>query len=190
MVFGCFIKDLLIRVISNLTKHSSSEKMKEIKPMTVTVLTVLLITSLMALSAYATTVSTFTLSSSSAQMPIMLPKGTSFNGSILTTGTIRFWVNAPDGAQIVNLGLIDRTATFSFVAQKDGNYSLNFESGLPSSGSVQVTFSYTTNPDLPESNNSTGTPLTYLPIPIVIAVVGSILIIFFGRRRNKKQHTA
>ena len=162
--------------------------MRKIKNLAWITTSLLLIMAVTTLSSYAATVPTFTLSAQSSQLKYTLPAGTTFNGSISTTATIRFWVNAPNGAQIVNLGLIDRTAAFSFVAQKDGNYSLNFESGLPSSGSVQVTFSYTTNPDLPESNNSTGTPLTYLPIPIVIAVVGSILIIFFGRRRSKKQN--
>ena len=159
--------------------------MKKTKLLTCTVLTALLIMSLTALSAFATTVPAFTLSSSSAQSQIMLPSGTTFNGSISTTGTVRFWVSAPNGAQIVNLGLIDKTTTFSFVAQQTGNYTLNFENDMPNS--IQVDFSYTTNPDISGSNNSTGTPLSYLPIPIIIAVFGSILIIFFVRRKSKNQ---
>jgi hypothetical protein len=161
--------------------------MKKIKLVIFTVLLAVLIMSLMALSVFATTVSTFTLSSSSTQLPIMLPTGTTFNGSISTTGTVRFWVNAPNGAQIVNLGLIDKDASFSFVSQQNGNYTLNFENDL--STSIQVTLSYATKPDIFAGNNSTATPLSYLLIPIVIAVFGCILIIFFVRRKSKKQES-
>lgn len=137
----------------------------------------------MALLASATTLPVITLSASSAQLPISLPKGTLFNGSISTTGTVRFWVNAPNGAQIVNLGLIDKTKTFSFIAQQNGNYTLNFENDLTKS--IQITFSYVTDPDISSGNDSTGIPIIYLMISIVIAILGSILIIFFVRRKNR-----
>ena len=137
----------------------------------------------MTLLASATALPAITLSASSAQLPIMLPTGTTVNGSISTTGTVRFWVSAPNGAQIVNLGLIDKTTTFSFVANQNGNYTMNFENGL--TNSIQVTFSYITNPDISSDNNSTGIPLVYLVISIVIAALGSILIFFFVRRKNK-----
>jgi hypothetical protein len=158
--------------------------MKKTRILTSTATTTLLIISLVALSASAATVSTFTLSSSGVRLPIMLPNGTTFNGSISTTGTVRFWVNDPNGAQIANLGLIDKATTFSFVAQQTGNYTMNFENDLPSS--IQVTFSYVTNPDL-SGSSSTGTPIFYLLIPIVIAVLGCILIIYFVRRKNKNR---
>jgi hypothetical protein len=137
----------------------------------------------MAFLVSATTLPAITLSASSAQLPIFLPLGTTFNGSISTSGTVRFWVSAPNGAQIVNLGLIDKTTTFSFVANQNGNYTLNFEKDF--TNSIQVTFSYTTNPDISDGNNSAGTPPVYLVISIVIAVLGSILIIFLVRRKNK-----
>jgi hypothetical protein len=114
----------------------------------------------------------------------MLPNGTTFNGSISTTGTVRFWVNDPNGAQIANLGLIDKATTFSFVAQQTGNYTMNFENDLPTS--IQVTFSYVTNPDI-SGSSSNGAPVFYLLIPIVIAVLGCILIIYFVRRKNKNR---
>lgn len=136
-----------------------------------------------ALLASATTLPAITLSASSAQLPIILPTGTTFNGSISTTGTVRFWVTAPNGVQIVKLGLIDTTTTFSFVANQNGNYTMNFENGLINP--TQVTFSYVTDPDIPSVNNSTGIPLVYLLLSIIIAVLGSILIIFFVRRKNK-----
>ncbi len=158
--------------------------MKNIKLFAFSLLLVLLLVlSLMALSASATTLPAFTLSSSSVQIPIVLPMGTTFNGSITTSGTIRVWGSDPNGSNIFNLGLVDKTATFSFVAQQDGNYTLNFENDLPNS--VQVSFSYTTNPALPEYNS--GIPLFYLAIPIIIAIVGSSLIIFFGRHKRKKE---
>ena len=137
--------------------------------------------SLMPLVASATTLPAITLSASSAQLPIMLPTGTTVNGSISTTGTVRFWVTAPNGVQIVKLGLIDTTTTFSFVANQNGNYTMNFENGL--TNPIQVTFSYVTDPDISGGSSSTGIP--YKVISIVIAALGSTLIIFFVRRKNK-----
>jgi hypothetical protein len=139
--------------------------------------------SFMTLVASATTLPTITLSASSAQLPIILPTGTTVNGSILTI--VRFWVSAPNGAQIVNLGLIDKTTTFSFVANQNGNYTMNFENGL--TNSIQVTFSYVTDPDILGGSSSTEIPLVYKVISIVIAALGSTLIIFFVRRKNKLQ---
>jgi hypothetical protein len=163
--------------------------MKIAKLIASTTLTALLIASLMSFAVSATTIPTFVLSSSGAQLPIVLPKGTTFNGSISTTGTIRFWVNDPNGAQIVNLGLIDKSASFGFISLQDGNYTLNFENDLPNSNPIQVTFSYTTNPDISTGNSSTGTPTIYILISVIVAIVGSILIIFFIRRKGKKQAT-
>ena len=157
--------------------------MKKIKILYHIAITILLIMSFMALLASATTLPAISLSASSAQLPIMLPTGTIFNGSISTTGTVRFWVNAPNGAQIVNLGLIDKTSAFSFVANQNGNYTLNFENDL--TNSIQVTFSYITNPDILAGNNSTGIPPVYIVVSIVIVVFGSVLIIFLVRRKNK-----
>jgi len=157
--------------------------MKKIKILTSFAITGLLIMSFMALFASAITLPAIALSASSAQLPIMLPTGTTFNGSISTTGTVRFWVSAPNGAQIVNLGLIEKTTAFSFVSNQNGNYTMNFENDL--TNSIQVTFSYTTNPDISASNNSNGIPLDYLVISLVIAVLGIILIIFLVRRKNK-----
>jgi hypothetical protein len=106
-----------------------------------------------------------------------------FNGSISTTGPVRFWVNAPNGVQIVNLGLIDEAATFGFVAQLTGNYTLNFENDLHNP--VQVSFSFTTDPDISSNNNSASTPLINLVITAIIAVVGGVLIFVFMRRRRQ-----
>ncbi len=136
----------------------------------------------MALFASATNLPAITLSASSAQLPIMLPAGAMFNGSISTTGTVRFWVNDPNGAQIVNLGLIDKTGAFSFVANQYGNYTMNFENDL--TNSIQVTFSYITNPDISARNNSSGIPPVYLFYSIVIAFLGIIMIIFLVRRKK------
>jgi hypothetical protein len=161
--------------------------MKKTKLLTLTLLTALLIMSWTTLSAFATTVPTFTVSPlSTSQVPVVLPTGTTFNGSISVTGTVRFWVSDPNGAQIVNLGLIDNTAKFSFVSQQNGNYTMNFENDQPNADPVQVTLSFVTNPDI-SAGNSTGTPLIYFIILVVIAVVGSILIIFLVRRKNKNR---
>jgi hypothetical protein len=96
-------------------------------------------------------------------------------------------VSDPQGFQIVNLGLIDQKATFGFVAQQIGNYTLNFENDLPAA--VQVTFSYETSPEVP-INNSTFIPLVYLSIPIAVAVIGSVLIFVLLRRKRKPDGTA
>ena len=153
-----------------------------------TTLAVLLLASLMAVSAFATTVPTFTLSASSNQLQYVLPQGTTFNGTISTTGSVQFWVSDPNYAEIVNLGIIDKTTTFSFVAQQNGTYTLNFENDL--SNSIDVTFSYVTNPEIPGSNNSTGTSQSYVLITVIIAVFGSLLIIFVLHRKSKTQTTA
>ena len=156
--------------------------MRKIKISISLVSSLLLVLAITTLSASATTIPAFTLSAQSSQLKYTLPAETTFNGSISTTGTIRFWVSDPNGFQIVNLGLIDQEATFSFVAQQAGNYTLNFENDLPNP--IQVTFSYETNPDV-STNNSTSTPLVYLTIPIAIAVIGSVLIIGLARRKRK-----
>ena len=153
-----------------------------------TLLAVLLLASLMAVSAFATTVPTFTLSASSNQLQYVLPAGTTFNGTIATTGSVQFWVSAPNYLEIVNLGIIDKTTSFSFVAPQNGTYTLNFENDM--SNSIQVTFSYVTNPVIPGSNNLTGISQGYLLITVIIAVLGSLLIIFIIHRNSKIQTSA
>lgn len=150
------------------------------------VLAVFLLMSVMISSAFSTTVPTFTLSSQLSQLTYVLPQGTTFNGSISTTGLVRFFVSAPNGSIIVNLGIIDKTATFGFVSQQNGTYTLNFENDLPNS--IQVTFSYVTDPEIPGSDNSTGISPIYLLIVVIVAVVGSFLIIFIMRRKSKNEH--
>jgi hypothetical protein len=158
--------------------------MQKAKLLTFTIIATLLAVSLIALPALAITVPTFTVSPSS-HILIPLPAGTILNGSFATTGAIRFWINTPNGAPGLNLGLIDKTATFGFVAQEDGNYTFNFENGIISSDPAQVTFSYVTDPDLSGGGNSTAIPFTYLVMLIVIAMVGSFIIVFLIRRKNK-----
>ena len=99
---------------------------------------------------------------------------------------VRFWVTAPGGAEVVNLGIVDKTTPFSFVAQQNGTYTFNFENDMPNT--ITVTFSYTTNPQLPET--STVPNMTYILIGVVaVAVAGSLIIIFAVRRKNKKVAT-
>jgi hypothetical protein len=159
--------------------------MKKTKILPLAALAVLLLTSVTSLSVFATAEPTFTLNFSSKQLQYVLPQGTTFNGTISTTGSVRFWVNAPNEAQIVNLGIIDKTTTFSFLAKQNGTYKLNFENDMPNS--IQVTFSYTTDPQIPTNDNSTGLPLTYILIPIIIAGLIGIFIISLLRRKNKIQ---
>jgi hypothetical protein len=127
--------------------------MKKIKILIRTTIAAFLLMSLMILAASATTLPAIPLSTSSAQLPIMLPTGTTVNGSISTTGTVRFWVSAPSGTQIVNLDLIDKTTTFSLVANQNGNYTMNFENGL--TNSIRITFSYFIDPNISGGSSST-----------------------------------
>jgi hypothetical protein len=159
--------------------------MKKSKLLTFTALATLLLMSLMVFSASATTVPTFTLSASSNQLQYYLPAGTIFNGTIETTGEVQFWVSAPNYNEIVNLGIVDQTTSFGFVAPQNGTYTMNFNEDM--GNSVSVTFSYTTNPVLPGSNISPETTYIYLIITIVIAVLGSIIVILIIRRINKTQ---
>ena len=167
-----------------------SGQMKKTKFFISAILAALVFTSLMILSASASTATfpTFTLSSSSTQLHYALPLGTQFNGSISTTGPVRFFLSAPNGTIIVNLGIIDKTTTFSFISQQTGNYTLNFENAL--TNPIQVSFSYATNPDISGGSNSGGISLIYLPIFIIIAVFGSIIIFIVARRKNKNQPNA
>ncbi len=150
------------------------------------VLVLLLLLSFTVFSASATTVSTLTVSQSS-QIQFLLPAGTTFNGSISVSSSLRFWVNAPSGYQILNLGLVDQSEVFSFVAQEDGNYTMNFENDLPYANPVQVTFSYTTNPDITSNDNSTGIPLTYWLAILLIVIVGVILIVLLRYRKDRNR---
>lgn len=163
--------------------------MKKTKFLIFAAFTALTLTSLMIVAASASTATfpTFTLSQSSTQLHYVLSVGTQFNGSILTTGPVRFFISAPNATVFVNLGLIDKTTTFSFTAQQTGNYTLNFENDLPNL--IQVTFSYVTKPDISGGSNSGGISLIYLPIFIIIVVFGSILIIFVARRKNSKSNS-
>jgi hypothetical protein len=158
--------------------------MKKIIGLTFTVLTAVFLMSF-AIIISATNVQSFTVYQSS-QFQFVLLAGTTFNGSISVSNTIRFWVNAPDGAQIVNLGLIDQSTTFSFVAQQGGNYTLNFENDLPTANPSQVTFTYSTNPDISQNNNSPRTPLTYWLVIILIFIAGVILMVVV-RYRNRNR---
>ncbi len=160
--------------------------MKKTKFLICITLAALLLMSVMESSVFATTEPTFTISSQSyIQFQYVLPQGTTFNGSISTTGSVRFFISAPNGTIISNLGIIDKTATFGFVSQQSGTYTLNFENDLPNS--IQVTFSYVTNPEIPGSSNSIVISPIYLLVVVVVAVVGSFLIIFIMRRKSKTE---
>lgn len=157
--------------------------MQTIKTAILVGLMLLLVAPIFECTSAATT--SFSLSAETAQYRYLLPAGTTFNGTINTSGTIRFWASDPNGNQIVNLGLVDDSGSFSFVAQEYGNYTLNFESNMLNSDPVQVTFTYLTNPDI--TSGAPSSPLNTVLISAVIIVVGSALIIVFIRFRNRKK---
>ena len=144
-------------------------------------LAVLLLATLTACPAFASNSTAFSLALATNQIQFKIPAETTFNGTISTSGMIRFWVTAPNGAPVVNLGIIDSHGSFGFVAEQNGTYTFNFENDLPNT--VQVTFSYDTNPQLP--NGGSAVPVNLIVVGAV-AVAGSLLIIYAVRRKNKK----
>jgi len=147
------------------------------------VLLALLLTLSLAPVSFAASSTKFTIALSTNQIQFRIPAGTQFNGSIATTGMVRFWGSGPNGTQVVNLGIVDKSATFSFNTTASGIYTFNFENDLPNT--ITVTFTYTSNPPLPETG--TGALTTYLLVAIVaVAIGGSLLIIFLVRRKIKK----
>ena len=136
-------------------------------------------------SASAADSTTFNLALSTQQIQYNIPAGTTFNGTVSTSGMVRVWATAPNAGEIVNLGIIDKTTSFGFTAEQNGTYTFNFENDLPNT--ITVTFSYMSNPQLP--NTGSGIPLTYIAALGAVAVVGSLLI-FFGIRRKTKKATA
>jgi hypothetical protein len=156
--------------------------MNRTRILTVTALMLLVATSFLLLTAQAATTETFTVTQRTYQITYNLPAETTFNASLSTTATVRVWVSDQNGSIITNLGLVDSTANFSFVATKEGNYYVYFEN--PLSNTASVTFTYQTDPELPSSNQPL-LPFWLLPVFIAITVVGAIMIIYFGRRKRK-----
>jgi hypothetical protein len=159
--------------------------MEKIKLLTLTMLAMLMLCALSFSPAFAIDTTRFSLALASNQIQYSIPAGTTFNGSVATTGMVRVWVTAPNSEQIVNLGIIDKITSFSFIAQQNGTYTFNFENDQPNT--ITVTFSYTANPQLP--NSSTGIPITNILVIVGVAVVGS-LVIFFGIRRKTRKAMA
>ena len=112
---------MLLRPIFTYFQHRRGRKMEKIKLLTPTVLAVLMLCVLSFSPVFATDTTKFNLALASNQIQYMIPAGTVFNGSIATTGMVRFWVTAPNGEQIVNLGIIDKTSSFSFVRPTERN---------------------------------------------------------------------
>jgi len=136
--------------------------------------------------AQATEVEPFNLSHSTGQLLYVLSVGSIFNGSVSATGSVRVWMNAPNGDQVINLGLIDVPTSFGFVAQQNGTYILNFENDLQNT--ISVNFSYQTTPELyagKEDNNPSRVSLSYLIIPILLSIFGSALILLVMRRKKR-----
>lgn len=158
--------------------------MNKIKILTLTALTLLLAASFLALSASAETTETFTVTQTTYQITFNLPAGTAFNGSLSTSSTVRVWVSDPNGTLIANPGLVDSSASFSFVAAKEGNYYVSFEN--PLANPATVTFTYQTNPDISGGNPSL-LPFSIWPIFAVVTVVGCVLIVYLSRRKRRQR---
>lgn len=160
--------------------------MQKAKLLTITTLSAILALSALVLAASATNVPSFAVTELS-ELPIQLPAGTTFNGSIAASGLIRVWVVAPQGAQGISLGIIDKPTDFGFVATKEGNYTVYFENGAFGSSPVQVNFSFTTDPDISGNDQQLGIPLIYIAAVAAVGVVGSILIFFTIRQGERRK---
>ena len=164
--------------------HSEKDHMKKMKEAKYLIAAAFIFVLLASITTpvFASSTTKFSLALAENQIKFDIPAGTDFNGTIQTTGMVRFWVTAPDEAQIVNLGIIDKSASFHFTSHENGTYTFNFENDLPNT--ISVTFTYDTNPPLPSGNSAI--PYTYWIAVIAVAIGGSALIIFTTRRRNKK----
>jgi hypothetical protein len=144
-----------------------------------TALTLLLATHSLLLTAQASTTETFTVTHNTYQITFNLPADATFNGSLSTTATVRVWVSDANGSLVKNLGLVDSTASFSFVVAQEGNYHVYFENSL--STSATVTFTYETDPEL---GGGSLLPFWLWPVFVVVAVAGGIVVIYLSRRRK------
>ena len=163
-----------------------SGKMQKSKLATIVTIIAMLTISIFTLTSSATNVPSFTVTGLS-QLPIELPAGTIFNGTVAANGLIRVWVVAPEGAQGLSLGIVDKPTDFGFVAAKEGNYTVFFENGALGSSPVQVNFSFTTNPDITGENPQSGMPLIDIAAVVVVGVVGSVLIFVTIRRGERRK---
>jgi hypothetical protein len=141
---------------------------------------ILLIAASSMLGVQASTTETFTVTHTTYQITFNLPAGTTFNGSLSTTATVRVWVSNANGSLVTNLGLVDNAASFSFVAAQEGNYHIYFENSL--STSATVTFTYETDPEL--SGGSSLLPFWLWPVFVAVTVVGCIAILYLNRQRK------
>jgi len=161
--------------------------MKKTKLFSAMLLTILALAPFMAPSAYATAVPPFTLEPFSASYLVYnLPEGTTFNGSISPSGDVRVFVSNPSNAQIVNLGIIYQATTFTFNATQNGNYTVYFENDL--NNEVDISFSYVTNPLIPNNTNSLfSISFSELMTILSIVAVAVILILRFALRRSQNK---
>ncbi len=105
------------------------------------------------------------------------------NGTVSPSASIRFFISDPHQVVVVNLGIIDKPASFEFTATEDGNYTLNFENGETSP--TKVSFSYATNPPISNgSNSSTPISLNELLTIIGLAAAALILVLYVVLRRK------
>jgi len=101
---------------------------------------------LLASLTNATEVKSFTVSGLSTQtMTFNLEKGNIVTGSLSVTGgndDINFAIKDPSGKEIITKRTIYKGGNFSFVAKRDGAYTLVFDNSfsLITSKSVQVTY--------------------------------------------------
>jgi hypothetical protein len=159
--------------------------MRRTKLFATTLLTILALAPFMATSAFATQVPLFTLQPFSASYLIYnLPKGTTFNGSISPTSDVRVFVSNPSNVEIVDLDIINQATTFTFTATQNGNYTIYFENDL--NDAVDISFSYVTNPAIPNNTNSPF-PISFSDLLTIIGIVAIavILILRFALRHTQ-----
>ena len=163
--------------------------MKETRLLT-ELLATLLMVSLVAFPAFGTTTRSFIIPQlSTTFFTLTLPEATKMNGSVFPEGSVRFFINDPQGNEIINLGIIDKTTTFEFTATQNGNYTLSFENGQLSSTTVSL--SYDTQPEIP-SNTSSPTLISFSDLVTIISIAAILIILALSivlHRQRKKQET-
>ncbi len=108
-----------------------------------------------------------------------LNNGQKFSGSLSISGgigdDINFWVQSPNGTQILNLGSVSEGTEFEFTSEQDGAYTLHFKnSALLSSKTVNLTYEIQTL----SIAGLDGTQILIAAFLVIVVIVVGIVVIF------------
>lgn len=154
--------------------------MKRKKLLPIATIALVILMSLTAVTAYGASTETLTLEANKQTSLIWtLSEGTSFKGSFVLNGTaiIRFRVTDPKGNIILDLGFVNKSASFEFTPEEQGEYSLIFDN-TGGSSTLTVTLTYDAAGSL--------SPLVFIPVDITV-VLSIALVIYVYRNRKKSK---